>query len=129
MGKTRRGEKEKSKERRLVHENQKLKREISSLRKQLARIDLDRHDYVKNIVEEHYAKEDAEDNTHKMLESMKNYWKCHECKSGYLEINLYTRMDGVFYYRQCSECSNRTKSQKYDENVTGIHKQPLPIKK
>lgn len=129
MGKTKRGEKERSRERQLAHENQKLRREISSLRKQLARIDLDRHDYVKNIVEEHYAKEEVEDNTHKMLESMKNHWKCHMCKSGHLEINLYTRLDGVFYYRKCNECDNRTKSQQYNESVTGIHKQPLPVTK
>lgn len=131
MGKSRRGDKERSREQELKYENQKLRREISSLRKQLARIDLDRYVHVKTIVEEHYAQEEVEQNTQDMLASLKNKWQCNECGHGYLEINLYTRLDGTFYYRKCNNCDHRTKSQKYDENtVTGIMKpEPTPDQK
>lgn len=135
MGKSRRGHKELSKEQELKYENRefrrrerdkdneinKLKREIGSLRKQLARIDLDRYSHVRDIVQEHYANEEVEQNTQDMLSSLKNQWQCHECGTGHLEIYLYTRQDGTFYYRLCNNCPNRTKSQKYDPNtVTGI---------
>lgn len=123
MGKTRRGHKERSREQELKYENQKLRREVSSLRKQLARIDLDRYSHVRDIVEEHYAHEEQEVSTQDMLKSMKEKWRCHDCGIGYLEICLYTRLDGTFYYRICSNCSKRTKSQKYDESkVQGIIK-------
>lgn len=145
MGKSRRGQKELSKEQELKYENKefrrrerdkdneinKLKREIGSLRKQLARIDLDRYSHVRDIVEEHYANEEVEQNTQDMLSSMKNKWQCHECGIGHLEIHLYTRLDGTFYYRKCNNCANRTKAQKYDaQSVTGIMRpEPIPDQK
>lgn len=131
MGKSRRGDKERSREQELKYENQKLRREVSSLRKQLARIDLDRYAHVRDIVQEHYAEEEVEQNTQDMLASLKNKWQCHECGIGHLEINLYTRADDTFYYRHCNNCSNRTKAQKYDpQSVTGIMKpEPTPDQK
>lgn len=137
MGKSRRGNKERTREQELKYENKEfrrrerdkdneinqLKRQVSSLRKQLARIDLDRYSHVRDIVEEHYAEEERELSTSDMLKSMKDQWKCHECGVGHLEICLYTRQDGTFYYRHCNNCTNRTKSQKYDPNtVQGIIK-------
>jgi len=137
LGKSRRGHKELSKEQELKYENKEfrrrerdkdnqilqLKREVSSLRKQLARIDLDRYSHVRDIVEEHYANEEKEVSTQDMLKSMKDQWRCHECGSGHLEIYVYTRQDGTFYYRLCNNCPNRTKSQRYDPNtVQGIMK-------
>lgn len=124
MGKTRRGHKERSKEQELRYENHKLRRENSSLRKQLARVDLDRYSYVKDIVEEHLADNTEEITTTQMLASMKNIWKCNECGDGYLEIILYGGPGGSnHYYRQCNCCSNRTKGQKYnEETVRGIVK-------
>lgn len=131
MGKARRGDKERSREQELKYENQKLRREVSSLRKQLARIDLDRYSHVREMVEEHLAQEDQEISTQDMLKSMKNEWQCHECGVGHLEITLYTRLDGTFYWRKCSNCPHRTKSQKYDPNtVKGIMKpeETQPVK-
>lgn len=137
MGKTTRGQKEYSKEQELKHENRELRNYIRQLendvrqltrqtartRKQFARMDLDRHAYVQEIVQEHYANEEVEQNTQDMLSSLKNKWQCRECGVGHLEINLYTRADGTFYYRHCNNCSNRTKSQRYDaHSVTGIMK-------
>lgn len=127
MGKTRRGHKEFSKEQELRYENHKLRRQISSLRKQLARLDLDRHDYVKTIVDEHLAQEEQE-TTEKMLHRLKEEWRCKECGIGYLEINLYNKPDDVYYYRKCSSCPHRTKSQVYSPSVRGIMKEPKPKK-
>lgn len=137
MGKTRRGDKELSKEQELKHENKELRNRIRTLeheirqltrsgartRKQFARLDLDRHAFVQDIIQEHYANDKVEQNTQEMLDNMKNTWKCKGCNIGFLEINLYTRLDGTFYYRKCNNCEKRTPSQRYDENnVTGIMK-------
>lgn len=124
MGKNRRGDKERSREQELKFENHKLRRQVSSLRKQLARLDLDRYSQVRDIVEEHYANEEVEQNTQHMLESLKNTWKCRECHSGHLEINIYTKMGDPWYFRQCNNCSHRTKSQIYTPSVKGIVKPP-----
>lgn len=123
MGKTRRGYKEYSREQKLIHENKRLKRELASIRKQLARLDLDRHDYVKEIIENAYQAEEAQEGQD-ILHKLKGEWACRECRGeGYLEICVYTRPDGPWYYRQCTNCDNRTKSQKYAPGkVPGIIK-------
>lgn len=120
MSKSTRGDKEYTRLQQALHENARLKREISSLRKQLARLDLDRHGYVKDIIDEHFAREEQEETTGKMLERLKNEWKCRECHDGYLEISLYSKLGEAWYFRQCNNCPHRTKSQKYNpENVLG----------
>jgi cell division septum initiation protein DivIVA len=122
LGKSSRGEKEYSRLQESLHENKKLKKEISSLRKQLARIDLDRHSYVREIVDEHLAFEEQETSTKDMLKSMKNTWQCRECGEGFLQIHLYTRRDGTFYFRHCNSCTHRTRSKRYTPDVKGIFK-------
>ena len=122
MGKTRRGAKEYSREQQLVNENKKLKRTISSLRKQLARIDLDRYSHVKDVIEEHYAQESREDEAVQILEKLKKKWKCFQCVEGILEIITYTRTDKTFYFRQCDCCEYRTAGKEYSPSVEGIIK-------
>mgnify|MGYP001562060941 CR=1 FL=1 len=118
------GQKELDKLQIVKRENDKLKKEIGSLRKQLARIDLDRYDHIKNIVDEHYSNEIGDQNTQDMLKKMKNEWKCHSCNNGFLEINLYIRVNETFYYRKCGNCEKRTASKKYNpDEVQGIIKQ------
>ncbi len=120
MARNTRGDKEYTRVQEVLHENKKLKREISQLRKQLARLDLDRLSYVKDIVEEHCAEERNEISTEKMLQKMKEEWRCKECNAGFLEIHLYTRPDGTWYYRLCNNCDHRTRSQQYNaEKVQG----------
>jgi hypothetical protein len=114
LSKNTRGSKEFSRLQESLHENKRLKREIASLRKQLARLDLDRHSYVKDIVDEHYATEEQQETTEKMLKRMKEEWKCNSCPVGYLEINLYTRVGETMYFRKCNSCPNRTPSKKYE---------------
>lgn len=108
-------------------ENDKLKRQISSLRKQLARIDLDRYVHVKTIVEEHMASEEVDQSTQSMLKSMENTWRCNQCNDGHLQIQLYTKSSETWYYRACSnECGHRTPCKPYDPNsvkgILAIHK-------
>ena len=130
MSRNTRGEKEHNRLQQLQHENSRLKREISKLRKQLGRIDLDRHSYVKDIVDEHFANQEQEETTGKMLERLKEEWKCHECHVGYLEISMYSKMGEPWYFRQCNNCPHRTKSQHYSsEKVTGPIKNPVTKRK
>ena len=122
MGKSKYGDKEFTKEQRLTQENQKLKREIGRLRKILARVDLDRYDQVREIIEEHYAEERAEEGQ-QILSNLKQKWKCFECEEGFLEITLFNKINDTWYFRRCNCCGHRTKSQKYDSNrVSGILK-------
>jgi hypothetical protein len=121
VGKSKRGSKEYSREQKLIHENKRLKRELSQLRKQLARIDLDRYDTVKEMIQEHYQEERAQEGQD-ILDNLKKSWTCHECHEGHLEIILYNKLDSTWYFRKCVNCGNRTKSQKYTPDVKGIIK-------
>lgn len=122
MGKSQRNGREITREQRLIHENQRLKRQLSHLRKQLARVDLDRYQNLKETIEQHYQEDRAQEGQD-ILEKLKQEWKCREpnCE-GFLEIFLYTKVDSTYYYRKCNCCNNRTKSQKYTPEVKGIIK-------
>jgi len=123
MGKARTDKNGNTREQRLFYENQKLKRTISSLRKQLARIDLDRYDSVKEIIEQYYQEDRAEEGK-AVLETLKKQWSCKECEDGTMEIYVFNRAGGTFYYRICSSapiCTNRTLAKPYlASNVKGI---------
>lgn len=123
MGKSKRGDREFSKEQKLIHENRILKRHVASLRKELARVDLDRYEKLKETIEEHYQEDRAQEGLD-ILEKVKSEWKCHEngC-DGFLEIFTYNKVGDTWYYRICSAapaCKNRTKAQKYTLDVRGI---------
>lgn len=123
MGKARTDKHGYTREQRLFHENQKLKRQVSSLRKQLARIDLDRYDTIKDMIEEHYQEDRAEEGKI-ILEILKKQWACNDCQEGTMEIYVYNRAGGTFYYRICSnapDCTNRTLAKPYiASDVKGI---------
>src|SRR5665213_1816225 len=108
LGKNIRGGKEYNRLQIALKENAKLKRENASLRKALSKLDLDRHSYVRDIVEEHYAREDSETTTMEMLDTLKNTWKCNSCNAGYLEVTVYSKMGDTWYFRQCNNCKYRT---------------------
>lgn len=122
MGKSRRrtrGDSEINEIQRLRYENDKLKKQISKLRKQLSRIDIDRYSNLKEMLEAHAA----EDNTFDAkvhLEELKRKWICHKCKEDHLRVIVVPRADGVFYFRRCPSCSNKTKLQKYTDDINGI---------
>jgi hypothetical protein len=122
MGKARTDKHGYTREQRLHEENQQLKRQISSLRKQIARLDLDRFDVVKELIEEHYQEDKALEGK-AILDKLKKSWACRECADGHLEIFVHNRGGEPWYYRVCSnapECGNRTKSQPYTPQVKGI---------
>lgn len=123
MGKSKKGDQEFTREQRLVHENRLLKRQLSSLRKELARVDLDRYTNLKETIEQHYQEDRAQEGRD-ILEKVKKEWSCKEpdC-TGYLEIFLFTKIDSIWYYRRCNCCTHRTKSQKYTPEVKGILKE------
>ena len=122
MGKAQRGQREFTREQQLRHENDRLKRTVQQLRKQIARLDLDRFGHMKEIIEKHCNEENQESGRN-VLEALKKAWACKEpgC-DGYLEIFLYNKLDKTYYFRRCCKCDHRTKSQPYDKNVQGILK-------
>jgi len=119
MGKARTDRNGNTREQRLSYENQQLKKQVSKLRKQLARIDLDRYEMVKDMIQEHYQ-DDRAAQGQEILDDLKKHWKCKVCNEGYLEIILYSKTGSTWYFRRCNSCDHRTKSQEYSENVKGI---------
>jgi len=124
VGKTKRSDKEFTEKQRLVQENRVLKRQVAALRKELARIDLNRYGDLKETIEKHYQ-DDRHQEGQDILERLKQEWKCNqpECL-GYLEIFVYNKLETPWYFRKCSNlnCGHRTKSQIYTSNVKGILK-------
>lgn len=123
MGKSRTDRSGYTREQRLIKENQSLKRQVQVLRKKLAKIELNRYENVKEAVEDH-ERNSGLPTTQDLLEALKREWKCRRdgC-SGFLEVTLFNKIDTVWYYRKCSNCINRTPSQKYDpKSVKGIIK-------
>lgn len=104
---------------RLKLENKKLKQQISSLRKQLSRIDIDRYQSLKDMIE-NQAEEDTQFDTDQALEDLKRKWECHTCARDYLRLVIVPRADGTFYTRRCPTCLNKTKLKKYTDDVEGI---------
>jgi hypothetical protein len=128
MGKTKYGAKEFTREQRLIKENRQLKRELSHLRKQISRLDLEGLEAAKQLCLDHEEKErlnEAVGEPNANIEHLRRIWCCNDCRNGYLEIFLYPKMGCTWYYRVCSNdsCKKRTKGQRYDEgSVRGILK-------
>jgi hypothetical protein len=47
-------------------------------------------------------------------------WACHKCDNGVMRLTIYTNREGSFYFRNCTQCSNRTKVKPYNDKVTGV---------
>lgn len=126
MARNTRGSKEFTREQRLVKENRQLKRELSHLRKQISRMDLEGLEAAKQMVFDHEEKDRLNlelGEPVSNLEALKKEWACKESNcTGYLEINLYSKLTETWYYRRCMVCNKRTKSQRYGPNVRGIVK-------
>lgn len=122
MSKNSRTDKEYSRVQKLTYENSKLKKQVSTLRKQLSRIDLDRYESVRKIVEDHFSEED-QDFSEQLLDNIKKDWKCRHCEEGTLEIIQYNKIDTTWYYRKCDQCPHRTRGKIYNKDtVKGIIK-------
>ena len=131
MSKSRTDNRGNTREQRLQHENDRLKKTIAQLRKQLARVDLDRFSNIRDIVDNHYKQEDAAKHAEKekeSLDALKRTWQCSKCGEGHLEIILINKMNDLNYYRKCTVCSHRTKLQRYNKDVRGIVSKPKDLK-
>lgn len=125
MGKSKRGNKEFTREQRQQKEIKQLKRELSHLRKQISRIDLEGLEVAKQMVFENEEKERFNESVgpaNASSDQLKEIWKCNECSEGWLEITLYSKVGETHYYRKCCSCSHRTKGKRYDHTVKGIIK-------
>lgn len=101
------------------YENKLLKRRIQALRKQLQRIDIDRYENLKDLIYKH-SSEDLEEKIKNERKKLKEQWECYECKKGFMQIHTLSRRDGLFYFRKCTSCDNRTKTKPYNDEVKGI---------
>ncbi len=126
MGKSRKTDREYTREQRLTKENRQLKRELAHLRKQISKTDLDRFETVSKMCSDFEESERFQENNPEIngLELLKKEWSCHTCNVGWLEITLYSKADGqTYYYRRCVSCPYRTRGQRYDAaSVKGILK-------
>jgi hypothetical protein len=126
VGKTKRSDKEFTREQRLIKENRQLKRELSHLRKQISRLDLEGLETAKQMCFDQEEKDRLNENVGEVgssLETLKKTWSCESCNIGWLEITLYSKLGVTNYYRKCNNCDNRTKGKRYDgDSVKGILK-------
>jgi hypothetical protein len=98
----------------------KLKKENSSLRKQLARIDTQRFEHLEELVDQQAMEERQLDHKSKRQKLIEK-WNCYKCEDGILKIIIINRPDGLHYFRRCNKCSNKTKLKRYSDEVEGIH--------
>ncbi len=112
----RNGDKELDQLQKLKYENQKLKKENSRLRKLIQRGQADQE-----LLHELVQQKTEEDELAQAEKIAENKWRCYDCNNGVLKIHLLKRLDGVFYYRCCSnpECGKRTKLQRHSKSVEG----------
>lgn len=124
MGKNRKPntyDKEYSENQRLRRENDRLKKNIASLRKQIQRLDLDRYANISELIAKQDREEQADIDAN-ALESLKKKWRCKDCGKGHLEIITFNKLNEEWYYRQCTSCANRTRAQRMHDKVSGIKK-------
>ena len=108
-----------SSEQRLKKENEKLKRQISQLKKIISRIDIDQYKNLKEVIGKHES-EDIRDQEIKDQQKQQDAWKCYDCIDGILRLRFFENRLGMKYYRQCDNCSKRTKAKNYHKDVKGI---------
>lgn len=124
MGKSKRSDKEFTREQKLTQENKQLKQELGHLRKQISRLDASRIETIKEMCVDYEESKRFNENVGEIgssLERLKKEWACNKCSGGFLQINLYPKLGESWYYRKCSDCNNRTLGQRYDEkSVKGI---------
>jgi len=103
-------------EERLKRENRELKREVARLRKELDRVDITQFENLKDLARQQRREEKLK---HSKERAHRDKWKCHKCGKGHMQLKMFPRRDGTFYYRICSntECHNKTTMKKYTSEV------------
>lgn len=113
--KTKRGNKEYDLVDRLKHENEKLKKQVASLRKIVSRVDLNRYEHLKELVEHQRQEQKKEEKQEGKKQQDRT---CYHCGEGRMDMYIFNRRDGVHYYRACTNnCGNRTRMKKYSSDV------------
>lgn len=118
MRKNRNCDKEFSDMQRLKAENKALKRHISKLRKSIARMEIEKIERNNLLEEEERLAREVQKK--KITKELETKWKCNKCQADVMKLKIYTRLDGIFYFRKCDTCGNRTKSKTYHDEVEGI---------
>ena len=116
MGKKKKTDREFELVDRLKHENSKLKRQISLLRKQFSRIDLENYKNIEEIIQKH---DENSDNiplkNHE--DQLKKLWECFSCRNGVLVMVPINKLNETYYFRKCNQCNHRTKLKKLTKDV------------
>lgn len=86
------------------------------MRNVLARVDLSKYEHLKELVEQQRQESKAQE---KAEEKKASTWNCFDCGEGHLQLMIFERRDGVFYYRLCTnfECKKKTPLKKYTKDV------------
>ena len=96
----------------IKYENQKLKKENAKLRKLIQRGQADQE-----LLHELVIQKDQEDAISRAEKVAANKWRCFECDAGVMRIHLLKRLDGVFYWRICSNpvCGHKTRLKRHNK--------------
>lgn len=112
--------------RRLKLENQKLRRQVSALRKQLSRASTDENN--KELLEAQ-DRQDQEFEVEVAKKKLFDKWKCKVCGKDSLRVVMFGRPDGDFYFRRCPTCNNKTRMKRYVEGkLVGIDDEGNEVK-
>lgn len=103
----------------LKAENRKLRRQISKLRKVIDRLDIERYQHLKDLLEAH-EKEDNKQIYEQQQKNLEKRWECYECGEGILRIIIYNRPDGPHYQRRCDNCGQKTRVKPFHKDVEGV---------
>lgn len=100
----------------LRNENKKLKSMLSQLRKQISRIDVDRFQNLKDLLDAQDRREAEDAAKERGLESDKQ-WECWTCRTGVLRVHVIEKPGHSIYNRVCDNpaCGHRTKFQKLEK--------------
>lgn len=101
----------------LKAENKLLKRQISRLQKLLARIDDPTRIQQLTELVDAQRREDKELHEDLVQSAASAKWKCFKCEEGTIKLLIFNRADGVFYFRRCAHCGNKTRLKKYHQGV------------
>jgi len=116
MNKIKRGTKEYNRLQETLHENKRLKKTISKLRKQISRLDLDRYHNLKEIIEKH-DRENQGESLAKAEAKIRKIWECWKCRVGVLIQIPINKCGTEYYFRKCNNCDYRTKMKRMNDEV------------
>jgi DNA-directed RNA polymerase subunit RPC12/RpoP len=109
-------------------QNQALRRQIQTLRKELNKIDIDRYQYLKDLVQSQ-AKKDEQVETTITLNKLKDKWECFTCGKDFLRLVIIPKADKLYYMRRCPTCLYKTRLKPYTDSIEGLTDDATTISK